>query len=118
MHITGGFHQGFRSFRGAVCPSGAIRFSFYREQIVKCSEILGEIVKISDMSPSSVEFWKVSRHILEMATDTENQNKVDQKSSYSQDELPDLLPVYYRRLFPYGLYYRWLNYGGGKEKFM
>ncbi|XP_033628749.1 DNA primase small subunit-like isoform X2 [Asterias rubens] len=34
------------------------------------------------------------------------------KSTYSQDELPELLPLYYRRLFPYNQYYRWLNYGG------
>ncbi|XP_036886129.1 DNA primase small subunit isoform X2 [Sturnira hondurensis] len=27
-------------------------------------------------------------------------------------ELPDLLKLYYRRLFPYSQYYRWLNYGG------
>lgn len=35
------------------------------------------------------------------------------RPSYSPDELPEYLPVYYKRLFPYGLYYRWLNYGGG-----
>ncbi|XP_023499587.1 DNA primase small subunit isoform X5 [Equus caballus] len=27
-------------------------------------------------------------------------------------ELPELLKLYYRRLFPYAQYYRWLNYGG------
>ncbi|XP_066114452.1 DNA primase small subunit isoform X2 [Saccopteryx bilineata] len=27
-------------------------------------------------------------------------------------ELPELLKIYYRRLFPYAQYYRWLNYGG------
>ncbi|XP_052021368.1 DNA primase small subunit [Apodemus sylvaticus] len=27
-------------------------------------------------------------------------------------ELPELLKLYYRRLFPYSQYYRWLNYGG------
>ena len=37
------------------------------------------------------------------------------KSTYSQDELPELLPLYYRRLFPYNQYYRWLNYGGRKR---
>uniref|UniRef100_A0A8C4SNS5 DNA primase n=1 Tax=Erpetoichthys calabaricus TaxID=27687 RepID=A0A8C4SNS5_ERPCA len=26
--------------------------------------------------------------------------------------LPDLLPLYYRRLFPFSQYFRWLNYGG------
>lgn len=36
------------------------------------------------------------------------------KPTYSPDELPEYLPVYYKRLFPYSLYFRWLNYGGGK----
>ncbi|XP_022326360.2 DNA primase small subunit-like [Crassostrea virginica] len=34
------------------------------------------------------------------------------KSRYDAASLPDLLPIYYKKLFPYGLYYRWLNYGG------
>ncbi|XP_067096399.1 DNA primase small subunit [Osmerus mordax] len=33
-------------------------------------------------------------------------------SDYDPASLPDLLPLYYRRLFPYYQYYRWLNYGG------
>ena len=33
---------------------------------------------------------------------------------YEPASLPDLLPLYYRRLFPFSQYYRWLNYGGGK----
>ncbi|KAJ8359413.1 hypothetical protein SKAU_G00159380 [Synaphobranchus kaupii] len=32
--------------------------------------------------------------------------------NYDQAILPDLLPLYYRRLFPFAQYYRWLNYGG------
>lgn len=35
-------------------------------------------------------------------------------SDYDPACLPDLLPLYYRRLFPFTQYYRWLNYGGGK----
>lgn len=35
-----------------------------------------------------------------------------EKSTYDAASLPDLLPIYYKKLFPYGLYYRWLNYGG------
>ncbi|XP_036255784.1 DNA primase small subunit isoform X3 [Molothrus ater] len=31
--------------------------------------------------------------------------------------LPELLPVYYRRLFPHGPYGRWLSYGGVKNYF-
>ncbi|KAG9470304.1 hypothetical protein GDO78_018201 [Eleutherodactylus coqui] len=33
-------------------------------------------------------------------------------SVYEPASLPDLLPLYYRRLFPFYQYYRWLNYGG------
>ncbi|XP_069826528.1 DNA primase small subunit [Dendropsophus ebraccatus] len=33
-------------------------------------------------------------------------------SQYEPASLPDLLPLYYRRLFPFYQYYRWLNYGG------
>ncbi|XP_061076463.1 DNA primase small subunit [Conger conger] len=32
--------------------------------------------------------------------------------NYDAASLPDLLPLYYRRLFPFAQYYRWLNYGG------
>jgi len=31
--------------------------------------------------------------------------------SYSQNDLPELLNQYYKRLFPYKLYYKWLSYG-------
>uniref|UniRef100_A0A7N6AEG7 DNA primase n=1 Tax=Anabas testudineus TaxID=64144 RepID=A0A7N6AEG7_ANATE len=31
--------------------------------------------------------------------------------------LPDLLPLYYRRLFPFSQYYRWLNYGGLQKNY-
>ncbi|KAK2101995.1 hypothetical protein P7K49_019662 [Saguinus oedipus] len=33
--------------------------------------------------------------------------------TFDPTELPELLKLYYRRLFPYSQYYRWLNYGGG-----
>ncbi|KAL7860039.1 hypothetical protein SRHO_G00151860 [Serrasalmus rhombeus] len=33
-------------------------------------------------------------------------------SDYDPACLPDLLPLYYRRLFPFAQYYRWLSYGG------
>ncbi|XP_018425103.1 PREDICTED: DNA primase small subunit isoform X3 [Nanorana parkeri] len=33
-------------------------------------------------------------------------------SVYDSAGLPDLLPLYYRRLFPFYQYYRWLSYGG------
>ena len=41
-------------------------------------------------------------------------SKMPEDNSYDQNTLPDLLPLYYKRLFPYGPYYRWMNYGGGK----
>ncbi|XP_006816154.1 DNA primase small subunit-like [Saccoglossus kowalevskii] len=31
---------------------------------------------------------------------------------YDRNDLPVLLPIYYKKLFPYGPFYRWLNYGG------
>ncbi|XP_056653806.1 DNA primase small subunit [Monodelphis domestica] len=32
--------------------------------------------------------------------------------AFDPAELPELLKLYYRRLFPFSQYYRWLNYGG------
>ncbi|ALC43880.1 DNApol-alpha50 [Drosophila busckii] len=39
---------------------------------------------------------------------TPNEQKV---STYDPAILPDMLPVYYRRLFPHEPFYRWLSYG-------
>lgn len=49
-----------------------------------------------------------------LAPNFDNKQKMSEKSTYDAASLPDLLPIYYKKLFPYGLYYRWLNYGGGK----
>uniref|UniRef100_A0A3Q3KDT5 DNA primase n=1 Tax=Monopterus albus TaxID=43700 RepID=A0A3Q3KDT5_MONAL len=38
-------------------------------------------------------------------------------SDYDPACLPDLLPLYYRRLFPFFQYYRWLNYGGVQKNY-
>ncbi|KAF4078234.1 hypothetical protein AMELA_G00196980 [Ameiurus melas] len=38
-------------------------------------------------------------------------------SDYDAACLPDLLPLYYRRLFPYSQYYRWLSYGGVSKNY-
>ncbi|XP_023186031.1 DNA primase small subunit isoform X2 [Xiphophorus maculatus] len=38
-------------------------------------------------------------------------------SAYDPACLPDLLPLYYRRLFPFAQYYRWLNYGGVQKNY-
>ncbi|KAH3783408.1 hypothetical protein DPMN_161345 [Dreissena polymorpha] len=35
-----------------------------------------------------------------------------EENAYDPKCLPDLLPIYYKKFFPYGPYYRWLNYGG------
>ncbi|XP_068195878.1 DNA primase small subunit [Antennarius striatus] len=38
-------------------------------------------------------------------------------SDYDSACLPDLLPLYYRRLFPFSQYYRWLSYGGVQKNY-
>lgn len=38
--------------------------------------------------------------------------------SYSPDQLQDLLPQYYKRLFPYSQYARWLSYGSVDKNYM
>ncbi|KAM4570664.1 DNA primase small subunit [Fundulus diaphanus] len=38
-------------------------------------------------------------------------------SDYDPACLPDLLPLYYRRLFPFSQYYRWLSYGGVQKSY-
>ncbi|KAM3871787.1 DNA primase small subunit [Diretmus argenteus] len=38
-------------------------------------------------------------------------------ADYDSASLPDLLPLYYRRLFPFSQYYRWLNYGGVQKNY-
>lgn len=38
-------------------------------------------------------------------------------SDYDPACLPDILPLYYRRLFPFAQYYRWLNYGGVQKNY-
>lgn len=35
------------------------------------------------------------------------------KPVYDPEILPDLLPLYYKRLFPHSHFYRWLSYGNG-----
>nr|XP_040048494.1 DNA primase small subunit isoform X1 [Gasterosteus aculeatus aculeatus] len=37
--------------------------------------------------------------------------------NYDSACLPDLLPLYYRRLFPFSQYFRWLNYGGVQKNY-
>lgn len=38
--------------------------------------------------------------------------------AYSPDMLQDLLPQYYKRLFPYAQYIRWLQYGGVDKNYL
>jgi DNA primase small subunit len=33
------------------------------------------------------------------------------KREFQADLLKDLLPIYYKRLFPHKLFYRWMSYG-------
>lgn len=35
-------------------------------------------------------------------------------TEFDPGQLPDLLPIYYKRLFPFGPFYKWLSYGNGK----
>lgn len=36
------------------------------------------------------------------------------KPIFNETDLPDLLPLYYKRLFPHKHIYRWLSYGNCK----
>ena len=37
-------------------------------------------------------------------------------ADYDRSELPELLRIYYSKLFPYDKYFEWLQYGeGGRE---
>ncbi|XP_071451336.1 DNA primase small subunit isoform X2 [Hetaerina americana] len=36
---------------------------------------------------------------------------MEREDKYDPNSLQDLLPVFYKRLFPCGLFYKWLNYG-------
>ncbi|XP_028393344.1 DNA primase small subunit-like [Dendronephthya gigantea] len=41
-----------------------------------------------------------------------------QNSQYNQNDLPELLKQYYKRVFPYKLYYQWLSYGeAGRSRY-
>lgn len=37
--------------------------------------------------------------------------ETNKNSEYDPNMLPDLLRLYYKRLFPHKSYYRWLSYG-------
>lgn len=45
---------------------------------------------------------------VDMKSDDENFD-----DSYDASVFPDLLPAYYKRLFPFSLYYKWLRYDNG-----
>ncbi|XP_034241766.1 DNA primase small subunit [Thrips palmi] len=40
-----------------------------------------------------------------------------QLPEFNPDSLPDLLPLYYKRLFPYGPFYRWISYGNVENNY-
>ena len=42
-----------------------------------------------------------------------NDGMSNQESTHDAASLPDLLLMYYKRLFPYKALFRWFNYGGG-----
>lgn len=37
-----------------------------------------------------------------------------QTDEYSQNDLQDMLPIYYKRVFPHKPFYRWLSYNMSK----
>lgn len=45
----------------------------------------------------------------------ENMEVDEINDSFDASVFPDLLPIYYRRLFPFALYYKWLRYDDGKK---
>ena len=63
-----------------------------------------------------VEIWRVK--LKSESSQKEEQERILRMSDAGYDPscLPDLLPIYYKKLFPYGPYFRWLNYGGGTVK--
>lgn len=50
--------------------------------------------------------------------DSQFEKMPEKTSAYDPACLPDLLPIYYKKLFPYGPYFKWLNYGGGNPAFL
>ncbi|KAG8193668.1 hypothetical protein JTE90_024031 [Oedothorax gibbosus] len=44
----------------------------------------------------------------------ENMDTDDMNNSFDSSVFPDLLPLYYRRLFPFALYHKWLRYDDDK----
>lgn len=63
-------------------------------------------------------YCRIYRQILHSVKSwiNRNLNMSEQKSNsiYDSDSLPDILPFYYKRLFPFGLYCQWLRYGNRK----
>eukprot|EP00058_Branchiostoma_floridae_P019687 XP_002605177.1 hypothetical protein BRAFLDRAFT_58959 [Branchiostoma floridae] len=49
--------------------------------------------------------------------DGEVKQSTAESTAYDRNDLPELLPIYYKRLFPYGPYYKWLSYGGVKKSY-
>ena len=47
----------------------------------------------------------------EVKTEENKSGTAANRSDYDRAELPDLLRIYYSRLFPYDKYYDWLEYG-------
>lgn len=41
-------------------------------------------------------------------------NQIEDENVYDPNILPDLLPIYYKRLFPHIPFYRWMAYGSCK----
>lgn len=50
---------------------------------------------------------------VENSSDEKQQKSANDAATavYDPEFLPDMLPVYYKRLFPHKPFYRWLSYG-------
>lgn len=43
-------------------------------------------------------------------TESESVQKVENGHTFDSENLPDMLKIYYKRLFPHKNFYRWLSY--------
>lgn len=66
------------------------------------------------------EIMEVDNKATEQQQQNIDQQQPEQKTAKTNDAtavvydpafLPDMLPVYYKRLFPHKPFYRWLSYG-------
>lgn len=67
--------------------------------------VINQVILRVDLCLRVLSFGKFSVFVHVLLADTM------EKAEFNEDLLPDLLPLYYKRLFPYQLFYKWLSYG-------